>query len=74
MEDNEFEKNIKSLEEIVKELEIGDLSLEDSIKKFDEGVKISKTCNEELESAEKKITKLVQEDEEVEETEFENKN
>ncbi len=72
MEDNEFEKNIKSLEEIVKELEIGDLSLDDSIKKFDEGVKLSKKCNEELESAEKKITKLVEEDEKISETEFGN--
>ena len=72
MEDNEFEKNIKSLEEIVKELEIGDLSIEESIEKFDEGIKISKTCNEQLETAEKKITKLVNKNDEIEETEFEN--
>lgn len=54
-----FEKNMENLEKIVQELENGDLNLDDSIKKFEEGMKISKECNKILEDAEKKITVLV---------------
>ena len=61
-----FEENMESLEEIVRELEEGKL-----VEKFEEGMKLSKTCNEILENAEKKITKLVQNGENIEETEFE---
>ena len=63
-----FEENMESLEEIVRELEEGKLNLEQSVEKFEEGMKLSKTCNE---NAEKKITKLVQNGENIEETEFE---
>lgn len=55
-----FEQNMEELEQIVQELENGKLNLDDSIKKFEEGMKISKRCNEFLEEAEKKITILVQ--------------
>lgn len=54
-----FEKNMENLEKIVQELENGDLNLDDSIKKFEEGMKISKECNKILEDAEKKITVLI---------------
>ncbi len=54
-----FEESIKNLEQIVNELESGNLNLEDSIKKFEEGMELSKKCNEILESAEKKITVLI---------------
>ena len=57
--DKNFEEMIQSLEEIAKDLESGKLSLDDSVKKFEEGMKISKECNEFLEDAEKKITVLV---------------
>ena len=40
-----FEESMKNLETIVTELEKGDLSLDDSVKKFEEGIKISKECN-----------------------------
>ena len=57
-----FEDQMEKLEEIVKQLEKGDLNLDDSVAKFEEGIKISKECNKILETAEKKITILVNQD------------
>ena len=54
-----FEENMKKLEEIAVELEKGDLDLDSSVAKFEEGMKISKKCSEMLENAEKKITMLI---------------
>lgn len=54
-----FEENMKRLEEIATELEKGDLDLDTSVSKFEEGMKISKQCSEMLEKAEKKITMLI---------------
>ncbi len=54
-----FEDNMKQLELIAGELEKGDLDLDASVKKFEEGMKISKECSEMLERAEKKITMLI---------------
>lgn len=54
-----FEENLKELETIVAELERGDLSLEDSISKFEKGIKVSKECNSKLEDAEKRINILL---------------
>ena len=54
-----FEQAIKQLEEIVQELESIDLPLEKAIKKFEEGVKLSKFCSETLDETEKKITILL---------------
>ncbi len=54
-----FEEQIQELEKIINELENGNLNLDDSIKKFEEGMKISKECNKMLENAEKKITILL---------------
>jgi len=66
-----FEDSMKKLEEIVQELEKGDLNLDDSVKKFEEGIEISKQCNKILESAEKKISILLEKDNgEIEEEDF----
>lgn len=65
-----FEDTMKRLEEIATELERGDLSLEDSVLKFEEGIKLSKQCNKYLEEAEKKITILIKKDEEIIEENF----
>jgi exodeoxyribonuclease VII small subunit len=54
-----FEKAMKKLEEIVQELEAGELTLEESLKKFQEGVKLSKYCSSKLDETEKKITLLL---------------
>ncbi len=55
-----FEKAMKQLEQIVQELETGDLPLEKAIAKFEEGVKLSKFCSEKLDETEKRITILLQ--------------
>ena len=65
-----FEENMESLEKIVTELEKGDLNLDESIAKFEDGIKISKECNEILEEAEKKITILLEKDGKVKEENF----
>lgn len=54
-----FEDNLKELETIVAELEKGELSLEDAISKFENGIKVSKECNSKLEDAEKRINILL---------------
>ena len=64
MENNKsFEEMMQNLETIAKDLESGDLSLDDSVKKFEEGMKISKECSKILEDAEKKITILTKDSE-----------
>ena len=64
MEKNKkFEEMIENLEQIAKDLESGNLSLDDSVKKFEEGMKISAECSKILESAEKKISILVKDTE-----------
>ena len=70
MKEVNFEESMENLEKIVTELEKGDLNLDDSIKKFEEGMKISKQCNEYLENAEKKITVLINENGNVTEEDF----
>ena len=54
-----FELAMKQLEQIVQELESGDMPLEKAIKKFEEGIKISKYCSDKLDESEKKITLLM---------------
>lgn len=66
-----FEETMQELEKIVQELEKGDLNLDDSINKFEEGMKLSKNASDYLEKAEKKITVLINtKDEEIKEEEF----
>jgi exodeoxyribonuclease VII small subunit len=55
-----FEKAMKELEEIIQELEKGELPLEKAMKKFEEGVQLSNFCTETLDEAERKITVLLQ--------------
>ena len=54
-----FEMSLKKLEDIVHKLEEGDLSLEDSIKSFEEGMKLVKTCETRLNEVQKKIEILI---------------
>ena len=53
---------MKKLEEIAIELEKGDLDLDSSVAKFEEGMKLSKQCSQMLEKAEKKITMLIKDE------------
>jgi exodeoxyribonuclease VII small subunit len=55
-----FEKAMKQLEKIVQELESEELPLEKAIKKFEEGIKLSKFCNLKLEESEKRVTMLME--------------
>lgn len=70
MEEINFEDAMKKLEEITAELEKGDLSLDESVKKFEEGIKLSKECNKILEDSEKKINILINNDGELTEENF----
>ena len=54
-----FEQSLKELEKIVQQLESGDLPLEEAIKKFEEGMQLSKFCSEKLDETERRITMLV---------------
>ena len=73
MEENKeinFEETMKKLEEIATELEKGDLDLDTSVSKFEEGMKLSKKCNEILENAEKRISILINNGEDIKEENF----
>jgi exodeoxyribonuclease VII small subunit len=54
-----FEKAMERLEEIVQSLEKGDLQLEDSLKLFEEGIKLSQVCMAKLDEAEKRVDILI---------------
>ena len=54
-----FEDSLKKLENIVAQLEQGDLALEDSLKLFEEGVGLSAACKQDLDAAEGKVQMLV---------------
>lgn len=55
----DFEKKLERLEDIVTKMESGDLSLEESLKLFEEGVKKSRECHEQLTKAEEKVKVLL---------------
>ncbi len=59
MATDKFEASLKKLEEIVKRLETGSLSLEDSLKAFEEGVKHAAFCSGRLDDAERRIEVLL---------------
>ncbi len=63
MENLDFEKSMEKLEKIAEELEKDDLGLDTSVKLFEEGMELSKKCNEMLQNAEKKITVIIDEQE-----------
>jgi exodeoxyribonuclease VII small subunit len=54
-----FEESMKRIEEIVADLEKGDLPLEESLDRFEEAVKLARACQQKLEKAEAKVAKLV---------------
>lgn len=65
-----FEETIVELEKIVMDLESGDLTLDESMKKFEEGMKASKHCTEILDKAEKKIVTVLEKNSEIVEEEL----
>ena len=59
---NTFEEQLEKLEKIVKDLENGDVKLDDAINKWSEGMKLANNCNEILENANETITKALSAD------------
>ena len=57
-----FEENLMNLETIVKDLESGNVPLDDAISKFTEAMKIAKTCDEKLKNAEENVNKILNKD------------
>ena len=57
-----FESAVKRLESIVQEWEIGVLTLDQALKKFQEGVKLSKLCSNKLDETEKKVSILLKDE------------
>ena len=55
-----FEQSLKELESLVKKMEQGDLSLEDSLSHFERGVELSRACQKALKEAEQKVEILMQ--------------
>ncbi len=62
MAEVKFEKALKRLEEIVGELEKGELDIDKSLEIFEEGIKMSRICSKKLNEAEKKIEKLTRDE------------
>lgn len=54
-----FEESMSALENIVKQLEQGDVPLEEALVKFQEGIQLSKVCQETLANAEETLTKIM---------------
>ena len=66
-----FEASIEKLEKLVEKMEDGDLTLEESSKVFEEGVKLTRECQQALVDAEQKVRVLMEEGGEVTSTDFE---
>ena len=69
-DDINFEDAMKELEKIAEELEKGNLSLDESVSKFEDGMKLSKKCSDLLDTAEKKITMLINDNGTIKEENF----
>ena len=68
MEENKnFESSLQELETIVKELESGNVNLDDAINKYTQAMKLAKYCGEKLNDATKKVNKILTEDNELKE-------
>lgn len=57
-----FEENLEKLEKIVKDLESGNIPLDDAINSFNEAMKLAKTCDEKLKRAENEVNKILNSD------------
>jgi len=62
MSEKTFEKALSELESLVKELEHGEIELNDAVKKYNDGMKLSKYCHDLLKDAEGVIVKMMKDD------------
>ena len=67
-----FEESIKNLELIVKDLENGNVPLDDAINKFNEAMNLVKSCDEKLKNAEENVNKILKENGKLENFSIEN--
>lgn len=58
----DFESSLDELEKIVQRLESGDLSLDNSLKDFERGIELTRSCQDALKKAEQKVQKLIDKD------------
>lgn len=65
-----FEQSLKELEQLVEKMEQGDLSLEDSLKTFEKGVRLTRECQQALAKAEQRVKMLVEESGGLKEVDF----
>lgn len=71
MANKKFEDKVSDLEEIISALESGEVSLDESIKKYTEAMRLVKECDDELKDIEKKVNKIVTENGELKDFEVE---
>ncbi len=74
MSEKSFENMMESLEKISTELENGDMTLDEAMAKFEEGMKLSKKCSEILDKTEKKIKILINDGDSIIEQDFKGDN
>ena len=65
-----FEESLEKLEALVTQMENGDLTLEESLKTFEEGIKLTRECQTALKSAEQKVKMLIEKGGEIQSTPF----
>jgi exodeoxyribonuclease VII small subunit len=66
-----FEENLAELEKIVKDLESGNVNLDDAINKYSEAMKLAKECSDKIKSAEELVSKILKENGKLEDFEVE---
>ncbi len=64
----DFEESLKALEGLVQQMEQGELSLQQSLEAFEEGVKLTRACQKQLETAEQRVQVLIEKNGEITET------
>ena len=71
IEENTFEESLTELENIVKELESGNVDLDKAINKYSEAMKLAKTCSDKLNNATEKVNQILKENGVLEEFQIE---
>ena len=66
----QFEQSLQQLENLVTTLEAGDLSLEESLSAFEQGIKLTRECQQHLTDAEQKVSLLIGEDDDMQLVDF----
>ena len=65
MAKEKFEEALGRLEDIVKKMEAGEMTLEESLKAFEEGIKLARLCSRRLDEAERRVEILLKQEEEL---------